>query len=445
MNLYDILGVPRDADEGAIKRGYFSAVKLHSPDSDPEGFKAVRLAYETLSDKKKRAQYDSYFVAEGEEQGDLLEARALLGESKYKQALARLSALNEKWPESAEVKRLLAQAQWRMKKSGAADKLCAELLEKNPADAETLLLRAAVAASCGHRNKADKYFDAAVAAEPLSAKAWLAYLGFSMQEQPWKVWTLFRRAAKQDPEMFRGEYAFYIVGAYSSEWDFATRFSEEDLPYYDKFAQCFAEDKGADEAAYKSLMAILPRLLEKNELIPFAEKVLPVIEGSRHCAGEDLKRAKYARASIVVRKLREDKRLHEVLVDLTEHLLFEDDDQNERLSMECYIVFNLPTLRPSLKALKNDYPELFKLHWDFYNDALNEKKTDFLIDKYAPINKRLLKIKRGETGGADGDFDEEDDLDETNGPGTITRAAPKIGRNVPCPCGSGKKYKKCCG
>ncbi|MDE2758663.1 MAG: SEC-C metal-binding domain-containing protein [Acidobacteriota bacterium] len=21
---------------------------------------------------------------------------------------------------------------------------------------------------------------------------------------------------------------------------------------------------------------------------------------------------------------------------------------------------------------------------------------------------------------------------------------PKIGRNEPCPCGSGKKYKKCC-
>jgi SEC-C motif domain protein len=25
------------------------------------------------------------------------------------------------------------------------------------------------------------------------------------------------------------------------------------------------------------------------------------------------------------------------------------------------------------------------------------------------------------------------------------RAGPKIGRNDPCPCGSGKKYKKCCG
>ncbi len=29
--------------------------------------------------------------------------------------------------------------------------------------------------------------------------------------------------------------------------------------------------------------------------------------------------------------------------------------------------------------------------------------------------------------------------------GTILREAPKVGRNDPCPCGSGKKYKKCCG
>ena len=28
---------------------------------------------------------------------------------------------------------------------------------------------------------------------------------------------------------------------------------------------------------------------------------------------------------------------------------------------------------------------------------------------------------------------------------TATREAPKVGRNDPCPCGSGKKYKKCCG
>jgi len=67
--------------------------------------------------------------------------------------------------------------------------------------------------------------------------------------------------------------------------------------------------------------------------------------------------------------------------------------------------------------------------------------------------------------GHDEDWDEEDDWDERdenedwgsdslklsalNGrnfaPQTPYRAPEKIGRNDPCPCGSGKKYKKCCG
>ncbi|MBP7525834.1 MAG: UPF0149 family protein [Propionivibrio sp.] len=31
------------------------------------------------------------------------------------------------------------------------------------------------------------------------------------------------------------------------------------------------------------------------------------------------------------------------------------------------------------------------------------------------------------------------------GSGTIRREEPKVGRNDPCPCGSGKKFKQCCG
>jgi SEC-C motif-containing protein len=30
-------------------------------------------------------------------------------------------------------------------------------------------------------------------------------------------------------------------------------------------------------------------------------------------------------------------------------------------------------------------------------------------------------------------------------PGTVVREGPKVGRNDPCTCGSGKKFKKCCG
>ena len=39
----------------------------------------------------------------------------------------------------------------------------------------------------------------------------------------------------------------------------------------------------------------------------------------------------------------------------------------------------------------------------------------------------------------DGSVSEEPDL------ATVAAEVPKVGRNDPCPCGSGKKYKKCCG
>ena len=34
---------------------------------------------------------------------------------------------------------------------------------------------------------------------------------------------------------------------------------------------------------------------------------------------------------------------------------------------------------------------------------------------------------------------------EPKAPQTIKRNAPKLGRNDPCHCGSGKKFKHCCG
>ncbi len=36
-------------------------------------------------------------------------------------------------------------------------------------------------------------------------------------------------------------------------------------------------------------------------------------------------------------------------------------------------------------------------------------------------------------------------LDESHSAPTTPVASVKVGRNDPCPCGSGKKYKKCCG
>ena len=36
------------------------------------------------------------------------------------------------------------------------------------------------------------------------------------------------------------------------------------------------------------------------------------------------------------------------------------------------------------------------------------------------------------------------DVERALAPPAPVVAAPKVGRNEPCPCGSGKKFKKCC-
>ena len=42
-----------------------------------------------------------------------------------------------------------------------------------------------------------------------------------------------------------------------------------------------------------------------------------------------------------------------------------------------------------------------------------------------------------------------DNLNDVDGqqrkPETVVKQTPDVGRNEPCPCGSGKKYKNCCG
>jgi preprotein translocase subunit SecA len=123
-----------------------------------------------------------------------------------------------------------------------------------------------------------------------------------------------------------------------------------------------------------------------------------------------------------------------VLKDITMFFLLKEEDIDDRLSMEVYIVYHLSLIRPSIKLLKSDYPEFYKMNQEFYNDALNEKKNDYLIDKYIAVEKKLAHNK--------GIYFDSDKTEEI---GTYTRETPKTGRNDPCPCGSGKKYKKCCG
>ena len=65
------------------------------------------------------------------------------------------------------------------------------------------------------------------------------------------------------------------------------------------------------------------------------------------------------------------------------------------------------------------------------------------IARYAANGQALEHCERAYFQKIDGEWRFIDGKIDTGEP--YRREAPKIGRNDPCPCGSGKKYKKCCG
>jgi hypothetical protein len=79
--------------------------------------------------------------------------------------------------------------------------------------------------------------------------------------------------------------------------------------------------------------------------------------------------------------------------------------------------------------------------WEFYKPEAIAKRQQRWREEDARAAQRALAGDTedpDEAGMDDFDFPDYDLLEP------YIRPAPKIGRNDPCPCGSGKKYKKCC-
>ncbi|MDR2713514.1 MAG: SEC-C domain-containing protein, partial [Clostridiales bacterium] len=117
--------------------------------------------------------------------------------------------------------------------------------------------------------------------------------------------------------------------------------------------------------------------------------------------------------------------------------------QNEILLLELEILENILPLLPHIQRFEEEFSAFSQFAADFFEMAVRsgQHKIDNEINRRIP---RAMKLKTRlvlSWLGEDDDFANFKMSEERQEPIQVTR----IGRNEPCPCGSGKKYKKCCG
>ncbi|MCL2378437.1 MAG: DnaJ domain-containing protein [Defluviitaleaceae bacterium] len=434
MNYYERLDIAKNADKPSIKRAYFTKVKRHTPDNDPAGFKAVREAYETLMDDKKRREYDEFLL--GAQSNDILTARDLMKRNSYKEAVNLLSAKLEENPNDVAIKRMLAESLMRIRKTGKAETLCKEILDDNPVDVDAWVLRGQIAHSRGHNVKAQEYFKTAIANAKTKRdkiKAWSGYLSYVNNEIPFMYRSISAQAIVECPDVFQENYMMYLQHVY--EADDIEADGAQLAGILDSFVKYFLADKNMAKECYDATINSLAHVCNSDDLMPAVIKLYPALESSRFRDKAHETDLTKAYAYIAHYRLRTDSDLHPLLCDLTVSILDSDFDANKE-DIEAVIVTHLPQIRKSIKKLRDNYAEYYKLNANFYMTLLDSSKAEYLHDKYAATLRKFASLQGGDAFEADDDF-----IPQV----PITRESPKIGRNEPCPCGSGKKYKRCCG
>lgn len=108
-NLYEILGVEKNATDQEIKKAYNKRLRKYPPEKEADKYKEIREAYDTLRDKERRKNYDAYF-----EHGDEIkklekEANELIEKEEYSQAEKFLKKILIISPEILHIRELLGK------------------------------------------------------------------------------------------------------------------------------------------------------------------------------------------------------------------------------------------------------------------------------------------------------------------------------------------------
>ena len=444
-NYYDILGVKIEDPQIKIKKAYFALVRKYPPDRFPDEFMEIREAYEALSNEETRREYDEVIALSPALREMFEHSRKAFAEGDYEIAIKGLEDVAKRVPESSLVQDLLGQAYMENGNSVKAIRVFEKLTLEYPHNAAFMGHLAESYLDRGWHRRARTAYQKATQLDEDNISFWLGWsetckIAEDFEEQR----DILQKAVAIAKEQNWDSIILYMNIVVN---DIAREDIDEAKEHLDQLMDLAIDREDIRDIIGWSLMELSNALLEAGwidmaiVIIDHAIQLLP--------DNKEVKEVKnmldfVINTGDIVNNFMKDQDIHEdirelVAVEIIPEYFDEDDVPKDiiTIAMEANIATELQTYLPSISILKERYPQLYDIKKDFFESLKNPRKRRNLIRKAEKAYRRYKNMFE-----LYGD-DEYDDFPKPQQP--YVRETPKVGRNDPCPCGSGKKYKKCCG
>lgn len=445
---YSTLEVARGASVGEIKRAYFGLIRKYPPDRYPEEFMKIREAYEVLSDESTRKQYDNVetmpeivkrFFGEGKEAFEM---------GDYDRAIALLERVTKLYPGFSVVEGLLGEIYRANGNSVKAIKIFEELVSKEPQNAGFSGKLSQAYHERGWHKKAVKQYEQALKLDEDNISIWLGLINCYLKSKEIRsakkvVYKALEASKKKGWDNLELYYHIIQMDIFTGELKQLKQHVEEmkekaeesdvsrsNVAWFLAEISLHIKAFGLNEQAELLVGTAVSLMPDDEEIKGISNKIKPT--------GKEYESLELLSADDSVDGTFDEMFEAELeKCDCTECMI-------DRFKMELVIVTNIKETRKEILIIKKKYPELYKLKESFFNKVLDPKRESRLIEdclkqykKYSTLYPEFFEEYE--------DDDEDEDFDFYEEQQPMVRAERKIGRNEPCPCGSGKKYKKCCG
>ena len=454
---YRALELQEGAAPEEIKRAYFRLVRRYTPEKDPERFRQIREAYEALKDGPQEEQEEDFEPPEDAIARMFLQfAMDSLKNRNARGAIRNLESAAEVEPENPLILRTLIQQQLRT----------------------------------GHSQKAAKNAEKLCGLKPDSQQAW-TLLSMALLDRGWikKALPAFRKAhalGNNSPEFLNG-YSYTAV--HNGEREEASRINRKILEREKWNKDSVGNAVNAygfialfDDLSGKGLKLFLEEYLaflrRNRRLLDDPEDVIGPFVGliSPDSSADLQKRNNWLDVCSALREVirikpemasRVDAFLassHDTLIDQDERVKVKDwhhlcvlkspeldlDPMQLKFAtsdVQMCILMEKERHQADARVIRQDYPWLYEQYPEFI-DALADGKSNEMFKtvkrEFDRISGFFESSHYAERYGKKDSREREPDFLTADAEDPYVREKEKVGRNDPCPCGSGKKFKKCC-